>query len=75
MYEAPDPVFIQDYQFEKYLNLKEGDAVVEKYSKADVELYENFDNTDYDEIAAEIGRNAGLANLIAHPERMNPSSP
>lgn len=71
MYEAPDPVFIKDTEFDRYLNLREGEAVIEKYDKADVEVYENFDNADFDDIANEIGRNAGLAGLVAHPERMN----
>ena len=65
MPEAPPPVFIQENEFDKYLNLDGSETKIGKYDKAEVEFYDNMDNQNWDEITAELVRNSTLQNMFA----------
>lgn len=48
MHQAPDPLFINPKELDRYLNLKREDIHIDSYNRLDVANYENFGNKEYD---------------------------
>jgi hypothetical protein len=61
--EAPDPEFIRPRDYQKYLNLKNHETYIERYDESEVTFYQKMGDKNYNELSAEIAKNAGFGQL------------